>query len=770
MAPEAAMLLTPERSRAAVSNQSATAFSPTMLSDDDTISDNSFDAGSDHFAFTPRCPAKVPRAWERKPSTPFAPRTETQKIWKRVPLQDKNGNGATEIRANGNEQADIRGVKRARLTISDSDNGKENYANTQWDKQYDDAKRKLPKVHKTALQSTRNSLSPLRRDSTYEILNEPPPPTALELEADRVVRRLSQMQEEEFDQGKTDTASEGSPDTTELKKELMRTEDPSEKLQADSLKDNAPQTPSSLRGESDPLDEGRNIASEEGVASTPSGFFTDSIIFDDQESESEIDEPPIAQEANPDSDMSDRGSEDLPDEGTPDIEKIPDHSPLHSAAQIHSSETFQWHLRSSSEAVVHGDLQPGVDCMAAERAANTETQMPAREETDTSYEDATPVLNGYESVPDPMDTAEDLFEHSPADVVKGISLSNATVSESELIDAESETEESETSLGHNDVSLETVADPKNPIEANSEEAAVTDATALETLPFGVSNNDLGSQLFTPHAPPTLTPEAPPSDDTTYLHAFLTRARAQKAAREATSPQKMGVMASSPAKNTRQALANISTNPMSPSKSAQTDLKPDEPLEDELNDDQATSPCRRSSRPRLPKPQKSVVPAIPNTIPVRRSNGTEFVFLQRTEAMQIALATRNNTKRNKGEALPPFARLETIAAGEVSPTKEKKKKGSKTAKKVQWDKNLIREQVDAVLEEQAVIVEHEQETKPEPQMKSGEKSVAEAGESEKKERKKVKRLGTVNGTPAPKKVMAATALPVPTRTLRARTKT
>jgi hypothetical protein len=229
------------------------------------------------------------------------------------------------------------------------------------------------------------------------------------------------------------------------------------------------------------------------------------------------------------------------------------------------------------------------------------------------------------------------------------------------------------------------------------------------------------------------------------------------------------MASSPAKNTRQALANISMNPMSPSQSAQTELKPDEPMEDELNDDQVTSPCRRSSRPRLPKPQKSVVPAIPNTIPVRRSNGTEFIFLQRTEAMQIALATRNNTKRNKGEALPPVARLETIAAGEVSPTKEKKK-GSKTAKKVQWDENLTQEQMDAVLEEQAVIVEHEQETKPEPQMKTDEKTVAEAEKSEKKERKKVKRLGTVNGTPAPKKVMAATALPVPTRTLRARSKT
>ena len=44
-------------------------------------------------------------------------------------------------------------------------------------------------------------------------------------------------------------------------------------------------------------------------------------------------------------------------------------------------------------------------------------------------------------------------------------------------------------------------------------------------------------------------------------------------------------------------------------------------------------------------------------------------------------------------------------------------------------------VDAVLEEQAVIVEHEPETKPERQMKTDEKIAIETEKSEKKERKK-----------------------------------
>lgn len=139
-------------------------------------------------------------------------------------------------------------------------------------------------------------------------------------------------------------------------------------------------------------------------------------------------------------------------------------------------------------------------------------------------------------------------------------------------------------------------------------------------------------------------------------------------------------------------------------------------------------------------------------------------------MQVALATRTNTKRNKGEALPPSVRLESLASGEISPIKERKK-ALKAKKVVKWDEKLTQEQLDAVIEDQACVVEAAPRNKPEMQTKAeeNEKPVNEAEKSEKQERKKVKRLGTVNGTPAPKKVMAATALPVPTRTLRARTK-
>ena len=764
MAVEATLLQTPSRPSDALEADSSTVSSPAQLSDDDTISDTSFQKASDHFTFTPKRPTKLPRAWERKPATPFAPRTETQKIWKRVPLQDKTNNGAVEIRAFGKEEADARGVKRVRLTVPDDVDGRENYADTQWDKQSNDAKRKVPKDGKNVLQSTRNSLSPLRRDCTYEILNDTPLPTPLELEAGRVIRRLEQMQQEEAWRQDEQNDADRLPDTAAAKREILDIDHGLQELQH--REDHTLQIPSSRKNYDDLAASDGYAASEDCEANTPSTneFFTDSIIFDDHNSESEIDEMPIAEERADDTDGSDNELNKASPGGPPGSEAVPGPSNVHSIIQETASESSHECVDALLEKTAQPDFQSPSDIVETTTLASTSEPT----------EGAAPVINGHEAVPDLMDTTEDLPQRLETEFQGLEQKSDETVSESYAIDAEQNNKESEVystserNLSCNEVFPEAVKSLQIPAEATVEEAALKTDTASDIVIFGTSNDHLASQLFTPQAPTILAPEAPPSDDTAYLHDFLTRARAQKAARAANSPEKMDTAFSSPAKNTRQALVNLSTNLISPSKSEQMELKPDEWVENEMQDGQATSPCRRSSRPRLPKPQKSVVPNIPNTIPVRRSNGTEFVFLQRTEAMQIALATRTNTKRNKGEALPPSARLESLDSGELSPIKEKKK-GPKTKKVVKWDEKLTQEQLDMVLDDQAVIVEAGAETKQEVQTIVEEKLVTEAEKSDEREKKKVKRLGTVNGTPAPKKVRAATALPVPTRTLRARTK-
>jgi hypothetical protein len=739
------MLETPERAAGAITQLPASS-SPAPFSDDDTICDSSFDAGSDHFAFTPKRSGKLPRAWERKPSTPFAPRTETQKIWKRVPLQDKPTNGSVEIQAGGEANADTRGVKRLRLAALIAGNGKENYASTQWDKQADDAKRKVPKELKYTLQSTRDSLSPLRKDSTFEILNDPPPPTALELEANHVIRRLEEMQKaEELENTST---FESSLTTTGLEAGLLQP---------------IPRTQTSENDEAEAACDVKDTAPEDDEATTPStnGFFTDSIIFDDEYSESEIDEEPILEDVTLEAQSSEVHSSI---EDSQSSVLAPEHA-ITTLSQDNKAHTV---LPEHSERSPGSLEQPNLQSKTTQEAPVAVTDFITPEQFVSQITNTMPTPCNVETIAEPLDISDSVRRQLDVQVEPSSALPDEVHLRMEFTVSEDNQAETpvilETSLAPAEASSHAVTYPQEDSYQVLNDVTVTDTAQPDIMIFGGANDNLANQLFTPQAPVILRPDAPPSDDTAYLNDFLTRARAKKAAQAANSPEKMD----SPAKNTRQALANLSTNPVSPSEAAQTGLKPEELLEDTVLDDQATSPCRRTSRPRFPKPVKSIAPAIPNTIPVRRSNGTEFIFLPRSEAMQVALDTRTNTQRNKGEAVAPVVRLETLSIGEMSPIKERKK-SSKAKKMVKWDENLSQEQVEAVLENQAVILESQTEEQP----KIPEKASSEAEKSEKREknaRKSVKRLGTVNGTPAPKKrVMTATALPVPTRTLRARTK-
>lgn len=88
-----------------------------------------------HYAFTPQRVQTLPRAWERRPATPYVPRNETQKIWKRVPLGTVDLNNDGWGWRKGHPTADRRSVKRLRVG---SDNGEEdkeneNYVAVKWD-------------------------------------------------------------------------------------------------------------------------------------------------------------------------------------------------------------------------------------------------------------------------------------------------------------------------------------------------------------------------------------------------------------------------------------------------------------------------------------------------------------------------------------------------------------------------------------------------------------------------------------------------------------
>ena len=237
-------------------------------------------------------------------------------------------------------------------------------------------------------------------------------------------------------------------------------------------------------------------------------------------------------------------------------------------------------------------------------------------------------------------------------------------------------------------------------------------------------------------------DAVQDEDTDFLHAFLTRAKAKKAAKEA-SPQKVDRVPPSPMTRSRAALVPLSTNSPSPNKTNKT--QPDATYESEVSDTNgAGSPCRRSRRARLPRPHKA--PAVtPSTIPVRRSKGTEFVFLQSHDTAQVALTTRTNTQRNKGEAVVPKKKLQALSQAQKSPSRSPKPRKGKA---VSWKDE------PTYFDTQADDVEEARERR-----KADDKPRA----------RKTRQMGAANGTPAPKKTVREDTTDVRTPVTRKRSK-
>ncbi|KAJ5934929.1 hypothetical protein N7466_004476 [Penicillium verhagenii] len=72
---------------------------------------------------------------------------------------------------------------------------------------------------------------------------------------------------------------------------------------------------------------------------------------------------------------------------------------------------------------------------------------------------------------------------------------------------------------------------------------------------------------------------------------------------------------------------------------------------------ASPSYRRSTRAKGPSVK---MPTVRNTIALRRAKGNEFIFLQRTEAQELALITKKYTRQNMGNALPPQDVLKALA--------------------------------------------------------------------------------------------------------------
>lgn len=243
------------------------------------------------------------------------------------------------------------------------------------------------------------------------------------------------------------------------------------------------------------------------------------------------------------------------------------------------------------------------------------------------------------------------------------------------------------------------------------------------------------------------------DDTEYLHAFLTRARAERAARTIKRPEKQAstdhvkaTVSSAPTRS-RTALTTLDKNSPSPQKQQKREKLAEECVEEGtiLPDMTATSPTRKGGRVRPPRPQRHQ-PAIPSSIPFRRSDGPDLITLEKTETQHLATKTKTNTRRNKGEAVQPKMKLEVLSSQtQVSPVKAARKR--KSNKQVSWDEGLAY----FAPEDLPNVPTDEEQTEAKTPVKRS------------------RRLAAGKGTPAPKKQMAEASVQIETPRLRATTR-
>ena len=232
-----------------------------------------------------------------------------------------------------------------------------------------------------------------------------------------------------------------------------------------------------------------------------------------------------------------------------------------------------------------------------------------------------------------------------------------------------------------------------------------------------------------------------SDDTNMLKDFLSRAQARKLAKDVmpVPVSDAATAAPSPRRSQRNALATLDSNSPSPHKPRGLANHPGTPpckprlaeVPADGNDESTArgSPVRRSTRKRLPAPAKTATGA-PSFIPVRRADGTDPVVLQKSVAQELALVTQTNTRRNKGQSRPPAVMLKSLA---VEMVEEGTKGGHvlRNCKSVGWDQKLVYYQ-------------------------DGTEAIVEVDSQKEEKRPKARRLrglGTGNGTPAPKRKTA-----------------
>ncbi|KAI9664693.1 MAG: hypothetical protein M1821_006141 [Bathelium mastoideum] len=255
----------------------------------------------------------------------------------------------------------------------------------------------------------------------------------------------------------------------------------------------------------------------------------------------------------------------------------------------------------------------------------------------------------------------------------------------------------ETMSPHSSKIIGSLEDLEESKQESTEDTCIpsSDDNVSETLPVNIAIGDEFEHELQDFGPeqlggaPNTMPTTDLKSDTAVLQAYLDRKQANRAG---------NLQADSIAKRTsldhrrdsdavRQALASPrivledkDVNSPTPSKPSNVDLDAtdigtpikvmndckDSATNNILSTDQGiATPARRSTRKRsrIPPPSSGVSANPPTSIAIRR--GADGIILKRTDAQEMAIMTRANTRKNKGAALFPKPRLAKLVAASIA---------------------------------------------------------------------------------------------------------
>lgn len=349
-----------------------------------------------------------------------------------------------------------------------------------------------------------------------------------------------------------------------------------------------------------------------------------------------------------------------------------------------------------------------------------------------------------------------------------------------------------------------------------QEESLPEQNVVEDIADGLSLGPATTPVREPTPRKMQSPPPPPAehgseetlvldDDTAMLKDFLSRAAASKASKAATISRRESLQnrrdsdvvrhalasprvvleekdPNSPTKHDNEATLDLSQTltmnmdqpPLSPTP---TSTSMPEQASTEPADDTAPKTSRRSSRTRksrLPAPA-STQPAGPSKIAVRRADGGEPVVLKKSDVQELSQLTRTNTRKNKQGAFAVHVRLLKLSKEMSRRASDDDTANSEASvvqvpgkKYVRWDEQLayFQEGTDTVAnmlaEAESLATPDELSlpatAAPKSKIKAPKPKEKKAASTSTPKIRRVRGLGTTNGTPGKGLLNPASLLP------------